>query len=595
MSNVLNLSQIKNHPSRSAFPLESHRPFSAKAGELLPVYWRFGYPGDKWKLKHQHFTRTNPVNTAAYARFREYFDWYFVPLRLLNKNLQQSLTQIIDNPVQATSLLKNKNVTLDIPYATTLALFGLCSLMTGSSVDPVRDPVLNFFGFKTSALSFKLLRYLQYGNIIPPHATSPESLGYSSNMEGFTYFENPSNVNLLPLFAYQKIYNDYFRFQQWEKSQPFTYNFDYYTGGNIIDALSQEELLELINSNNFLTLRYANWNKDRFMGILPNSQLGDIASIETASATSANVVFVNETASRTDPVSGTLDNSSNLTLKVPSSSTPGTGSLKAALSSSINAIQLRIMEATQRYREISMCSGQNYVDQIEAHWDAKLSRSLSDQCIYIGGSSSNINISEVVNTALIEQSPADIRGKGIGSGQSNEIFSFNEHGILMCIYHCVPLIDYTVTGHRSDLLWTSVQDFPQPEFDRIGLQTTPFLEFFDSDISDHGLPPSLPTKTMGYLPRFYSEKMDYDTVLGAFETTLKNWVITLSPDYLGSWFAKSVQSGVLNYAFFKVNPSVCDTIFAVAADSSVDTDQFLIDAFFDVSVVRNFDYDGMPY
>ena len=57
----------------------------------------------------------------------------------------------------------------------------------------------------------------------------------------------------------------------------------------------------------------------------------------------------------------------------------------------------------------------------------------------------------------------------------------------------------------------------------------------------------------------------------------------------------STQSSSVTYNIFKVNPSVLDSIFQVNADSKWDTDQFLINCAFDVKVVRNLDYSGMPY
>jgi hypothetical protein len=44
-----------------------------------------------------------------------------------------------------------------------------------------------------------------------------------------------------------------------------------------------------------------------------------------------------------------------------------------------------------------------------------------------------------------------------------------------------------------------------------------------------------------------------------------------------------------------VNPSILDSIFQVNADSKWDTDPFLINCAFDIKVVRNLDYSGMPY
>ena len=62
---LYSLKGIRNHPRRSAFDLSSKVAFSAKSGELLPVKWYFTMPGDKFTLKRQHFTRTQPVTSSA--------------------------------------------------------------------------------------------------------------------------------------------------------------------------------------------------------------------------------------------------------------------------------------------------------------------------------------------------------------------------------------------------------------------------------------------------------------------------------------------------------------------------------------------------
>lgn len=49
------------------------------------------------------------------------------------------------------------------------------------------------------------------------------------------------------------------------------------------------------------------------------------------------------------------------------------------------------------------------------------------------------------------------------------------------------------------------------------------------------------------------------------------------------------------YNFFKVNPNIGDSIFAVEADSTCNTDQFLISSYFKVNAVRSLDRDGLPY
>ncbi|KAA1321670.1 major capsid protein, partial [Escherichia coli] len=128
--------------------------FTSKAGELLPVYYKLVYPGDKFQVRHQLFTRTQPVNTAAYTRIREYLDWYFVPLRLINKNLPQALMNMQNNPVQASGISANKIVTNDIPWTALgndgkngRGLASFLQYMYEGAYDKKIPPVLNFFGF----------------------------------------------------------------------------------------------------------------------------------------------------------------------------------------------------------------------------------------------------------------------------------------------------------------------------------------------------------------------------------------------------------------------------------------------------------------
>ena len=625
-SSLFSYGDVRNHPHRSGFDLSRRICFTSKAGELLPVYYKLVYPGDKFNIRHQLFTRTQPVNTAAYTRIREYLDWYFVPLRLINKNLPQALMNMQNNPVQASGINANKIVTNDIPYAPLKSTSGTTSLNTllqsmygtGQAESP---SVLNFFGFNTATLAAKLLMMLRYGNFVSNDtdvSTYGLSYGLSSD-PGFSLVAYNSDLalNVLPLAAYQKVYADHFRISQWEKNEPYTYNFDWYTGGNIFSSLTGTALQSYTKGNNLLTLRYANWPKDLFMGIMPDSQLGDVSVVkvlptsESPSNLIGNVVGVSATGDvdTTGPIamnkitSSTFGEYNLIPTRLPGSSAVlKTIISNPSLQASFTVLQLRIAEAVQRYREVSQVADQTARDQIYAHFGVTLSPALSDTCFRIGGSVSNIDISEVVNTYLPEaeqNASTIIKGKGVGSGQGGVNFSSDEYGILMAIYHVVPLLDYVITGQPQDLLYTNTADLPFPEFDSIGVQSLHFGRFFNYQSSAFDSDPT--GSVMGYTPRFIDLKTDYDEVYGAFRSTLKSWVAPLDPKYLSKWLTSTILPGEstptysLNYGFFKVNPSVLDSIFKVGADSSMDTDQFLSSLYLDVKAVRNFDYDGMPY
>lgn len=614
---LFNMSAVKNHPRRSGFDLSNRVCFTSKAGELLPVFWDIVYPGDSFKIKTQLFTRTQPLNTAAYTRIREYLDFYFVPLRLINKNLPTALMQMQDNPVQATGLSSNKIVTTDIPWTSIgststgyASLYGLTFLRQDSPA------IENFFGFDSITMSAKLLMYLRYGNFLPSGAVDAQkSLGLSQSLDlrssesaatGYT------SMHILPLAAYQKVYADFFRFTQWEKNQPYTYNFDWYSGGNVLASLTSGSLaLKYYSDDNLFTLRYANWPKDMFMGVMPDSQLGDVSIVDTSGTEGIFPVGLYNLADgnkrselravtgTTAPPMSTLK-MANVTQLEASSQYGVYAQHINELSSSFSILQLRMAEAVQKYREVSQFADQDARGQIMAHFGVSLSPVLSDKCVYLGGSSSNVDLSEVINTNLTGDNVAEIAGKGVGTGQGSFSGQFDEYGIIIGIYHNVPLLDYVITGQPQNLLYTNTADLPFPEFDSIGMQTIQFGRFVNSNVVKWPSGVDYRTQTMGYLPRFFDVKTRYDEVLGAFRSTLKNWVAPLDPSDLSKWLQLSTTSLGrlslnLNYGFFKVNPRVLDSIFNVKCDSSIDTDQFLTALYMDIKSVRNFDYDGMPY
>lgn len=616
---LFNMSAVKNHPRRSGFDLSNRICFSSKAGELLPVFWDIVYPGDSFKIKTQLFTRTQPLNTAAYTRIREYLDFYFVPLRLINKNLPTALMQMQDNPVQATGLSSNKIVTTEIPWVSfgnptnnNISLNIIGHLYNTSSVD-----FSDLLGFNALTQSAKLLMYLRYGNFLASssNVTKSTSVGLSSSLDlrnSESSSTGYSSVHILPLAAYQKVYADFFRFTQWEKNQPYTYNFDWYSGGSVLASLTSQTLAEKYYSDdNLFTLRYANWPKDMFMGVMPDSQLGDVSVVDTSGSEGTFPVGLLDTSSGTLRA-GLLAHSNSspaqhspLEMQTSSALTANTtygvyAQQVAGLGSSFSILQLRMAEAVQKYREVSQFADRDARGQIMAHFGVSLSPVLSDKCVYLGGSSSNIDLSEVVNTNITGDNVAEIAGKGVGTGQGSFSGQFDEYGIIIGIYHNVPLLDYVITGQPQNLLYTNTADLPFPEFDSIGMQTIQFGRFVNSKSVSWTSGVDYRTQTMGYLPRFFDVKTRYDEVLGAFRSTLKNWVAPLDPSYVSKWLKTSVTSSGklalnLNYGFFKVNPCVLDSIFNVKCDSSIDTDQFLTALYMDVKAVRNFDYDGMPY
>ncbi|MCQ8014223.1 hypothetical protein NP308_22260 [Salmonella enterica] len=572
--NPLDRAKISTH--RSSFDLSSKKLFTAKVGEILPCYWQIAISGTKYRISSDWFTRTVPVNTAAYTRIKEYYDFYAVPLRLISRALPQAFTQMTDYMTSAASGDKNTAALTSVPY-TTMAQFSntLLSMNIGDQTN-TRDDA----GLPLVYGACKLLDLLGYGSMIDKSNTAKaaitqkylglETLGDSDNPLVYSVSQT---VNMLPILAYQKIYFDFFSNSQWEKHLAYAYNVDYWQGTSYITLYAD-----------MLKMRYANYPKDYFMGMLPSSQYGSVAVLpgtnnpqyggsSLVSAGGSAPRLVNSTGSSVALVSAG-----------PGSNTP------VILNSDLSALSIRATEYLQRWKEVVQFSSKDYSDQMAAQFGVKAPEYMGNHAHYIGGWSNVININEVVNTNLdSDSSQASIAGKGVSSNSGHTI-TYDcgaEHQIIMCVYHAVPMLDWNLTGQSPQLTVTAISDFPQPAFDQLGMQAVPALNLQNN--------PGRPVSgSLGYNLRYWQWKSNIDTVHTGFRAgaAYQSWA---SP--LDGWQVLT-SSGAWSYQSMKVRPQQLNSIFVPQIDStncSVAFDQLLCNVNFQVYAVQNLDRNGLPY
>lgn len=638
MAHFTGLKALQNKPHKSGHDISAKNCFTAKVGELLPVWFDFAIPNCSYRINLEYFTRTRPVQTSAYTRIREYFDFFAVPCDLIWKSFDSAVIQMGEKaPIQSKDLLTNLTVKGDLPYCSLSDLSFSLKFASGNPSNlggkvSVPTGFGNIFGYNRGDVNHKLLSMLDYGNVVDKSASW---IGSSSNrwwnmqapLANSTSYSQKYNVNLAVnlffLASYQKIYQDFFRWSQWENADPTSYNFDWYRGsGNLFGS---SDLAAAIPSgsdywkrDNLFSLRYANWNKDKFMGILPNSQFGDLAVVDLGSISSSGSKIpvgaydgTNDTGTfkqfqtASESYNGSSDKTTQIYPRNPDSiSVRADSNLWAVLGESpdlklkFSVLALRQAEALQKWKEITQSVDTNYRDQIKAHFGVNVPQSESHMAKYIGGVARNLDISEVVNNFLPgpgnASSQAYIYGKGVGSGQGSMTFNTGSgYYILMCIYHAVPLLDYAISGPDGQNLVTSVEDLPIPEFDNIGMESVPAVELMNSSLYSNV---NSADKILGYNPRYYNWKTKIDRVHGAFTTTLKDWVAPIDDSFLYSLFGGdlSTYKGV-TWPFFKVNPNTLDDIFAVKVDSTWDTDQLLVNCNVGCYVSRPLSADGVPY
>lgn len=579
MSDFNPLDRAKINVHRSSFDLSSKKLFTAKVGEILPCYWQIAIPGNKYRISSDWFTRTVPVNTAAYTRIKEYYDFYAVPLRLISRALPQAFTQMSDYMTSADSATSNTKMLSSVPNTTLLNISNTLALAVGSGSDLLDDAGLPF-----SYGSCKILDLLGYGSFLASNNVSKKAitssyLGLSdvADADNPLVYKSSQVVNLLPLLAYQKVYFDFFSNSQWEKHLAYSYNVDYWDGTSQLTVVPD-----------MLKLRYANYPKDYFMGILPSSQYGSTAILPALDKTLPTNVIL---ARATDGISNSSvrNISGGNTVQTTSSNSTSSDRL-LRVNTDLSALTIRATEYLQRWKEVVQFSSKDYSDQMAAQFGIKAPEYMGNHSHYIGGWSNVININEVLNTNLTaDNSQAVIAGKGVGSNSGHTI-TYDcgaEHQVIICVYHAVPLVDWNLTGQNPQLTVSSISDFPQPAFDQLGMQSVPGLNL-------HNNPSRSVSTSIGYNLRYWQWKSNIDTVHAGFRSGLayQSWSAPID-----GWDVLT-SSGSWSYQSMKVRPQQLNSIFepqVSGRNSSVAYDQLLCNVNFQVYAVQNLDRNGLPY
>ena len=260
MAIIMKMVNLKNNVHRSGFDLSRRNCFTAKVGEIIPVMCEEVLPGDKWKINMREFMRTAPVQTASFGRVRQYYDFYFVPYNLLWDKWESWIMQT-KQAFHAKSIMASADEFPTHPY---MSMNEMLALFTD-----MQDHDSNY--------------YLDYSAPVRVADTTPVYDGTSRLMSYLGYPLTKSSgisgdlaLNPFPVLAYQKIYQDYFRFSQWEDAAPWTYNLDYVLSSGAL-KLQLNSIKEGRSANipNMFTLRYCSLDKDYFNGLLPTPQYGD--------------------------------------------------------------------------------------------------------------------------------------------------------------------------------------------------------------------------------------------------------------------------------------------------------------------------------
>jgi hypothetical protein len=417
----------------------------------------------------------------------------------------------------------------------------------------------NWEKFITDANSGIVAPHLKYENFYAGSTFSKfmDYLGVPPQVAGGT----STDINMLPMAAYQCIYNEFYRDQN--LIEPIDYK------------LRDGAYLGTLETYNLLTMRKRAWQHDYFTSSLPWAQKGDAIDIPIGNIDGFNLEIKHNLPG------GTGDTTISATpydIEQPIETT-GTiipGELYTKLPdinvepTTIN--ELRRAFKLQEWLERNARGGTRYIENILSHFGVKSSDSRLQRPEYITGVKNPIVISEVLNTTGQEGGlpQGNMAGHGIGvtSGNSGSYYC-EEHGFIIGIMSIMPQSSYQ-QGIPKQFIKNDPLEYFWPSFAHIGEQPVENQELFAYTPEKNG--------TFGYVPRYAEYKYFPSRVAGDFRTSLNYW-------HLGRIFD---TAPALNKEFLECNPS--KRIFAVESG----TDSFYCHVLNKIRATRPMPKYGTP-
>ena len=642
-SNIMGLHGLKNKTSRNSFDLSHRNLFTAKVGELLPCFVQEVNPGDSIKLDSSYFTRTAPLQTAAFTRLRENVQYFFVPYQCLWKYFEGQVKNMTKNANGgdisqiASSPFANQKVSTEMPFISYTALHAYVNKLLNyidSSASPTEfsNPFLFNNGCWRHAETSKLLQMLGYGNFVQQYKNFSGSKPYS-----LLHVENSPALSVFRLLAYQKICNDFYTYRQWQPYNASLCNIDYITPdssasmdlSSSFSSISEADL----RKSNMLDMRFSNLPLDYFNGVLPTPQYGEesVVNLDLGSASGTasisgstsvdhhvpnsysallsasddsavgNVSFSNLSS---DHLGHVTDGSKGVYVQYNHEHTlSGSAAIDTALSGSLSVLALRQATALQKYKEIQLANDPDFESQVEAHFGIKPRHDMH-KSRFIGGASSMIDINPVVNQNLGSGSSmsneAITKAAPTGQGGANFKFTADTYGVVIGIYRCTPVLDYSHIGIDRTLLKTDASDFVIPELDSIGMQQTFQCELFAPTSQITASAPDKRkydmSRTYGYAPRYSEFKVSFDRYNGAFCDSLKSWVTGFNVHIFDSdrWNDMSHFS-IHVPQLFVCRPDIVKDIFLIQDYHDSNDDNLYVGMVNMCYATRNLSRYGLPY
>lgn len=450
------------------------------------------------------------------------------------------------------------------------------------------------------------------------------------------------NLSLMPFVAYFRIWTEYYRDENLDED--FTEMLDFFYNLTGVVNFANLSVTELGYFKRLFYLNYRCWEKDYFTTATQLPQKSP--DVEIPGTGSASGTF---SAQTTTEISGTPSMKVNVTsgngfvtglttdldwsnhFNVIQRGDGGVstqtigwldkGTLAANSVTTINqsdsgdtlqpttVAQVRRAFALQRWFEKAVRTGTRYIESLKAFFNSDAGDARLQRAEYIGGSSSPIQISDVVQTSATDDNSDTVQGNLAGYGMSSDTTDFiryhaPEHGFIIGCFSILARTSYSQGLPRlfSRETWL---DYAWPEFEHIGEQAIRQKELACAPLSNR-----LMNNPKLYGQFYASYQPELNDVFG-YQSRYSEY--KQLPDRFGSGFGSSLDFWSLGRVFDSaptlssefVHAQVSDRNFAVVGndvenqglnegvtqsdrfDESYDYDTYVCDFWLDIKKVTS--------